>query len=300
LGGLDGARSPVADTLCPDWVVQLRAEGKKARTITSYKSALKLYLGFIAENKVAYDLVTHRLCTRWLVHLLDVRKMKPRAINSALSAIKSFYRWLRIENYMYADPLRDVRCMKAPRLLPKPISEEWCIKIIEASKTPFERAFLETLYATGGRIGELESMRIGGVDLKAKRLACMGKGDRERLLQIGGPAVLALEAWLSFRAQRGEALLPSDPLWVGNKRLKMDRKTFRKYLKDVAIRAGFKEKVWPHRFRHSFCTHLLDHGADLRQVQELAGHENIVSTTIYTEVSTARQRTAFEKAHPRA
>jgi len=290
----------LTDSLCTNWILFLESEGIKPRTRTSYLSALKVYLEFLALNHVRYDAVGFQIVTRWKVWMLRDRKMQPRALNSALSAVRSFYRWLRISNYIHDDPLVDIRCVKAPRLLPKPISEEWVTKIIEAAQSPIDRAFLETLYSCGGRIGEMESMRIGGVDLKAAVIKVMGKGDKERLVQIGAKARVAIEAWLSFRATRGEALLPGDPLWVGCRWLKMDKKTMRRHLKDCAQRAGFPEKIWPHRFRHSFFTHLLDHGADLRAVQELGGHYNIVSTQIYTEVATSRLREAFNKAHPRA
>lgn len=281
-------------------MLHLEGEGKTVRTRTSYSSALKIYFQFLGGQGVKYDNVDFHIVTRWKVWMLRERKRQPRALNSALSAIRSFYRWLRIGHYLYTDPLVDIRCVKAPRLLPKPISEEWITKIIGAAESLVDRALLETLYATGGRIGEMEMMLIGGVDLKACLIKVMGKGGRERLLQLGAPAVRSIEEWLSFRARRGEALLPGDPLWVGCRWLKMDKKTMRAHLRDCAERAGFPERIWPHRFRHSFCTHLLDHGADLREVQELAGHDNIVSTQIYTDVSVKRQRGSFLKNHPRA
>jgi len=286
--------------LCTEWLDFLESEGIKRRTRTSYLSALGFYLGFIAKENVRYDDVGFKIVTRWKLWMLNERKAKPRALNSALSAVRSFYRFLRISNYIHNDPFVDIRCVKAPRLLPKPISEEWVEKIIAAAQAPIDIAFLETLYATGGRIGEMESMRIGGVDLKQRTIVVMGKGDKERMVQIGSKAIAAIEAWLSFRAARGEALLPGDPLWVGCRWLKMDKKTMRRHLKECAVRAGFPEKIWPHRFRHSFGTHLLNRGADLRAVQELLGHGNIVSTQIYTEVATGRLRESFEKSHPRA
>lgn len=287
-------------TLAEEWSLFLESEGIKPRTRTSYRSALKVYLEFLNLERVRYDDVGFQVVTRWKVWMMRERRMKPRALNSALSAIRSFYRFLRISNYIHGNPLEDVRCVKAARLLPKPISEEWIGRIIEAADTPGDRALLETLYATGGRIGEMESMKVGGVDLKAGTIKVLGKGERERLLEIGEPAARSIEAWLAFRAARGEALLPADPLWVGCRWLKMDKKTMRAHLRDCAERAGFPEKIWPHRFRHSFCTHLLDHGADLRDVQELAGHDNIVSTTIYTMVSRQRLRRVHREAHPRA
>lgn len=297
---MEGDRSAVVSQLCTDWVLFLEGEGIKTRTRSSYLSALKFYLMFLTGIGVEYDAVTFHQVTKWKVWMLRERHAKPRALNSSLSAVRSFYRWLRISNYLHHDPLVDVRCMKAPKLLPKPVSEPWVIKILEAAESEIDRALLETLYAGGGRIGEMESMKVGGVDFREMRIAVMGKGEKERFVQIGKPAAAAIERWLSFRARRGEALLPSDPLWVGCRWMKMDKKTMRRHLRDCAEKAGYPEKIWPHRFRHSFCTHLLDHGADLRKVQELAGHDNIVSTTIYTEVSTAQQRIAYEKAHPRA
>ncbi len=298
--GVDGDRSTIASSLLSSWLLFLESEGIKPRTRTSYQSALKGYLNFLAREGVRYDDVGFQIVTRWKVYMLRERKAAPRALNSDLSAVRSFYRFLRISNYIHNDPLVDIRCVKAPRLLPKPITEEWVGKIIEAAESKCDRALLETLYASGGRIGEMESMRIGGVDLKAGHIKVMGKGDKERLVQIGGHAAKAIEEWLTFRAARGEALLPDDPLWVGCRWLKMDKKTMRAHLRDAAKRAGFPEKIWPHRFRHSFCTHLLNRGADLRAVQELAGHDNIVSTQIYTEVAVQRQRDVFKENHPRA
>lgn len=300
-GGRDLDGDPVVtSSLCSEWLCFLESEGIKPRTRTSYLSAVRHWLRFLLIKGIRYDDVGFQVATNWKVWMMRDHQMKPRALNSALSAVRSFYRWLRISNYIHGDPLQDIRCVKAPRLLPKPISEEWVEKIIAAAETPCDRALLETLYASGGRIGEMESMRLGGLDLANGLIRVMGKGDKERFVQIGSKAIAAIEEWIAFRRRRYEELRADTPLWIGCRWLKMDKKTMRAHLRDCAKRAGFPERIWPHRFRHSFCTHLLDHGADLREVQELAGHDNIVSTQIYTEVSTKRLRGAFIKAHPRA
>lgn len=302
----------ITRSLSDEWLLFLESEGIKPKTRTSYLGSLRRYLEFLSLQGIRYDSVGFQIVTRWKVWMLRERNMKPRSLNTALSAIRSFYRWLRISNYIHGDPLQDIRCVKAPRLLPKPISEPWVKKILRAAGNMEVRrghngraralgdvALFETFYASGGRISQLQGMNIGDVDFKTRTILTFGKG-KEVVVHFGKHAAQAIGKWLSFRNKRGEKLQSDSPLWVGARWKRMDKKTMRRHLREAAARAGYQEKIWPHRLRHSFFTHLLDHGADLREAQELGGHDNIVSTQIYTEVSTSRLRRAFREAHPRA
>lgn len=309
---MSGDSTQVAASLCTEWLIFLESEGIKPKTRTSYLGSLRRYFKFLEIEGIRYDAVGFQIVTRWKVWMLRDRNMKPRSLNTALSAVRSFYRWLRITNYIHGDPLQDIRCVKAPRLLPKPIPEHWVKKIIQAAGNMEVRrghngraralgdvALFETFYASGGRISQLQGMNIGDVDFKTRTILTFGKG-KEVLVHFGKHAAQAIERWLTFRKRRGEELRHDSPLWVGCKWRRMDKKTMRDHLREAAARAGYEERIWPHRLRHSFFTHLLDHGADLREAQELGGHDNIVSTQIYTEVATARLRRAFREAHPRA
>lgn len=309
---MTGDLAQITSSLCSEWILFLESEGIKVRTRVSYLGSLTRYFQFLELQGIRYDAVGFQIVTRWKVWMLRERNMQPRSLNSALSAVRSFYRWLRIANYIHGDPLQDIRCVKSPRLLPKPISETWVKKILKAAggreamrghngraKAIGDVALFETFYASGGRICQLQAMNVGHVDFESRTILTMSKG-KEFVVRFGKHAASAIERWLSFRRKRGEVLTHESPLWVGCRWMRMDKKTMRRHLREAAVRAKFPEKIWPHRLRHSFFTHLLDHGADLREAQELGGHDNIVSTQIYTQVSTKRLKKAFDDAHPRA
>lgn len=295
-------RSQTAETLAEEWLVHLEADGSTLNTRKNYRAAVRTYLGFIRGAGCNYDSVSFRVLDLWRLHLVRERRLSPRSANVHISACRNWYRWLRWQGYVHENPLQEIRMVKADRLLPKPLSEEEIGRLLVAAADsgPLDLAWLEVLYASGGRIGELRAIDVGEVDLAARTIRVLGKGGRERLLRLGRPAAAAVAAWLDFRRRRGELLRAGTPLWVGKKRRRMDLKTFRQRLRKVAARAGLTGRIHPHRLRHSFATHLLDHGAPLETVQELLDHASILTTRIYTKVSGARIEEVYRRAHPRA
>ena len=277
----------------------LEAEGYKSKTRRSYGAALRDCLKFLRQSDCPYDCIEYAHVDRWLIALRQ--RLKPRTINVYISALRGFYSWCKRLGYVHENLFRETRMVKAPRLLPKPLTEAQIVAIIGAAETPLDRALLETLYATGARIGEMVSMDIGGLDLDAGTVRATGKGEVEKVLILTRPAVVALRGYIEWRrGRRGDDLAPARPLWSGKQRGRLDRKTIRAHLRACATRAGVTEHIWPHRVRHSFATHLLNHGADLRAVQELMGHASITSTQIYTEVARDRLAKTVREAHPRA
>lgn len=285
--------------LCESWILHLEAENYKPKSRKNYRAAVESYIAFLASKRCAYDRVTYEILDEWLIHLVKVQKLVARSANVHISAVRSWYKWLKRRGYVYELLLAETKMLKAPRLLPKPFTEDEIEKFLAAAVKPLDRALIEVFYASGGRISELHGMNLEDLHLDRGEILCMGKNSRERILLLGPPAVDAVRAWLDFRRRRGDDMSPGRPLWIGKKRGRLDLKTIRKHVRQVAEAAGITGRIHPHRFRHAAATHMLNHGADLRAVQEMLGHANIASTQIYTQVATDRLRDSHRRAHPR-
>lgn len=282
------------------WLKHLEAFGMNPRTRETYHGAVKWFLGFIQTKGKRFDHLDSEAFDEWLLWEQQERKLYVRTVNGHISAVRGFFRWLKNRGFILDNPAADsLKMLKAPRLLPRPISETGVMQILDSATKVKDRAMAETIYSTGARIGEMQAMSVGGVDLDKGTIITIGKYSRERVLYLNPPAIAALRAYLQWRRDSGENLTSSSPLWTGCRGRRMDIKSIRGRLKAIVHKSGIAQEVTPHQFRHSFCTHLLDHGADLRAVQELAGHDHIASTQIYTGVSPVRLGEAYRKAHPR-
>jgi integrase/recombinase XerD len=220
-----------------------------------------------------------------------------------LVAVRGFHRFLLREGLASSDPSTEVTGPRPGRTLPKALSMDQVERLLAAptgdEPTALrDRAMLELLYAAGLRITELISLDVDDLDLSARTVRCFGKGGRERIVPVGRVAARALEAWLV----RGRpALAPEGPALLCNRRgRRLTRQGGWKILKKHAEAVGLSAAVSPHTLRHSFATHLLEGGADVRVVQELLGHASVSTTQIYTLVSGSRLRNVYEQAHPRA
>ena len=229
-----------------------------------------------------------------------------------VSAARTLYSFLIDEGVVESSPLFAVKTSKGARTLPRVLGEKE-IETLLATPDPEtrpglrDRALLETLYSTGARVSEVVRLDLRDLDLAGEVAKVFGKGARERFVPLGRFAVEALEAWLDARAKDratahplDPALSPADPVFVNRFGGRLTDRGVRKILAKNLAKAGLPSTVTPHTLRHSFATHLLDRGADLRAVQELLGHRDLSSTQIYTHVSTERLREIYEKAHPRA
>ena len=220
-----------------------------------------------------------------------------------VAAIRSFFRFLHREGFVSSNPSLGLMRPKLDRHLPAFLSEEEATRLVEAPKGDHfaaarDRAILETLYSAGLRVSELVGLRVRDVDLIGGTLRAMGKGRKERLVPMGSYSVQAIRRYLATLTP--EQSDPERPLFQNRLRGRLTDRSVRRILNRYLGQVSVTLKVSPHALRHSFATHLLDRGADLRSVQELLGHSSLTTTQIYTHVTTERLKKVYESAHPRA
>lgn len=288
-----------SERLLKDYRYYLRVERKMSpNTVVSYSSDVKFFLdGTDADvRSVDSDAVAAFLAER----AEDVSK---RSQARRLSSLRSFFDWLIMEGERTDNPCDAVDQPKLGRYLPAVLSVEEVAAIIEGVDTGSwqgvrDRAILEMLYGCGLRVSELCSLKISNVYTGEKFIRVVGKGDKERLVPIGGAAVDAFVAWLDVRP---EAAAPSfdDYAFLNRFGRPLSRVSVFNMVKAAALSAGVDKEISPHTFRHSFATHLIENGADLRVVQEMLGHESILTTEIYTHIDSATWQKAVLEHHPR-
>jgi integrase/recombinase XerD len=254
----------------------------------------------------------HILRAAQYTHATKGKLYSPTSIARKLAAVRSWHRFLAREKE-YSDPSAKMDAAKLPRRLPRVLSKEQVRALLAAPVASTlegvrDRALLELLYGCGLRASELCGLRENDVDAKGGFVRCTGKGDKMRVVPVGEAARAALENYLSFSrpkllerrsANRRVRRLPSE-LFLGDKGQTLSRVTLYQIVREHAERAALPDWVTPHTLRHSFATHLLQGGADLRAIQEMLGHVDIATTQIYTHVETQHLRKSYQKAHPRA
>ena len=226
------------------------------------------------------------------------RSISRRSQARELSSLKSFFTWLVIEGERPDNPCDAVDAPKLGRYLPTVLSVEEVTAIIESVGAVRDRAILEILYGCGLRVSELCALRISCVYAAEGFLRVIGKGDKERIVPMGGMAVEAYEAWMQVRPVAASPEY-DDTVFLNRFGKGLSRVSVFNMIKKQAIIAGVNKEISPHTFRHSFATHLIENGADLRVVQEMLGHESILTTEIYTHVDSATWQAAVLDHHPR-
>jgi integrase/recombinase XerD len=284
----------------------LRVEkGLAANSVEAYGRDLRRYLDDLARAGVASWEAVGRAEVRAHLASLARRGISPRSQARALSVLRAFHRLLLRERLAQADPTDEVDSPRAGRRLPGVLSSGEVTRLLSAPdpSSPAgvrDRAMLELLYASGLRVSELVSLDLNQVDLESRVLRVRGKGSRERLVPVGGPAAQALRAWLSGARARMLRGRSSRDLFVTRRGRRMTRQGFWKLLGRHARAAGIRRRFSPHTLRHAFATHLLAGGADLRAVQAMLGHADISTTQIYTHVDRSQVRRLYQRHHPRA
>jgi len=228
-----------------------------------------------------------------------------RSVARALNAVRMFYRYMVAEKMVTADPTAEVRAPRTWKTLPRFLTLDEVDRLLAApdASSPLgcrDAAMLELLYATGLRVSELVSLRLRDANLDAGILSCMGKGSKERLVPLSRAAVARLRAWLDTGRPGLVRGRPPTALFVNSRGRAMTRQGFWKLLKAHGRQIGLRGRLSPHVLRHSFATHLLERGADLRSVQVMLGHADISTTQIYTHVNRERLRRVYRDFHPRA
>jgi integrase/recombinase XerD len=300
-GALLSPLTPLLDV----FVAYLRAErGLSARTVEAYARDLAEYLrGLEAGHVRTADAVTDAHLRRHL-EALTRRGLSPRSRARHLAAVRVFHRFLLAEGHARADPSEQLETPRSGRPLPVVLTLDEVEALLDAPGTDGpagvrDRAMLALLYATGLRVSELVGLPVEAVRLDAGFLVARGKGSKERVVPVGSRAVEALRGYL---ATSRPALLrgrTARALFVTPRGRGFTRQGFWKLIVRYARAAGIRKRVSPHKLRHSFATHLVERGADLRSVQAMLGHADLATTQIYTHVDGARLRALYDRAHPR-
>lgn len=279
-------------------------KGLTRNTLEAYSRDLGVYLDFLGKRELtapdrinAMDVVDH------LAHLKE-RGLSPRSRARALSAVKMFHRFLMVENHCRNNPAAIIEAPRSLNRLPDVLSGREVELLFDSArsgemKDVRDLAMLEVLYATGLRVSELVALKLKDVNLDAGYLLTLGKGEKERLVPMGESARSATAEYLRSARLKADPAAMCDILFLSRLGRGMTRQAFWNIIKKRAAAAGIRKTISPHSLRHSFATHLLENGADLRSVQIMLGHADLSSTQIYTHVTRERLKQLHQEIHPR-
>ena len=269
-----------------------------SNTIESYKIDLNKMSNYL--NKNIKSITSDDL--RDYLKYLKNEGMSTKSIARNTSCIKSFYKFLMIEKVISNNPADSINLPKINKSLPKVLSEDEVNLLLDVDLTDNyayrNKAMLELMYASGLRVSELVNLKVYDIDLNNALLRTIGKGSKERIIPLGNMAIEALNRYINDYRSSLLKKDVTDYLFLNNHGKKMTRQGFFKIIKKLAQEKGIKTPISPHILRHSFASHLLKHGADLRSIQELLGHESITTTQIYTHISDESLKKTFNDFHP--
>ncbi|MDE6340537.1 MAG: tyrosine recombinase XerD [Muribaculaceae bacterium] len=291
------------DKLLKDFIGYLRLErGLSGHTLESYSNDVRHLLEFLDgfSTDVAHadtDILHNFLCT---LHDLGI---SPRSQARIISGIRSFFKFLRIENYIDTDPCELLEAPRFGRVLPDVLSVEDIDRMIasldpDKEETPRNHAIIETLYGSGLRVSELVDLRLSRINFEEGYMIITGKGNKQRLVPISPESIRLIKEYLPIRDKLNIKPDSRDILFLNRRGSHMSRVMVFYVIRDSAALAGIRKTVSPHTLRHSFATHLLEGGANLRAIQEMLGHESIATTEIYLHLDRSRLRTELLDHHP--
>jgi integrase/recombinase XerD len=281
-------------------------KGFSRNTLEAYENDLNQLAGSLEESGItSWEDFNRQTLLSYLTNLKE-RRYAATTVARKVAAIKSFFGFLVAEGQVKENPTREVPSPRVGKSLPKPISITQARQLLEETEkrdTPEakrDKAMLHLLYASGMRVSELVSLNLNDIDTEGGYVRCFGKGGKERLIPIHSQAVTALKDYISQGRPRLKAGVGEEALFLNRRGERLTRQGLWQILKGHAKSANLGVEITPHTLRHSFATHMLSGGADLRSVQELLGHANISTTQVYTHLTTEHVRRAYEKSHPRA
>jgi len=284
----------------------LRLErGLSQNSINSYEYDLNLFKNYLKSNSINISPLecNSETIKRYLYSELSTKKT--RSMARGISALKSYYNYLVFENLIKISPLSDIDTPKLEKKLPEVLTENEILKIINSIENnhPFSirnSAIIEVLYGTGIRVSELIDIKLSNIFFEEKILKVKGKGDKERFVPIGNVASNSIKIYLEERINNKIEPKYSDVLFLNRYGRQLTRSMIFKIIKDLCEISGIEKKISPHTLRHSFATHMLKNGADLRSIQLILGHENINTTEIYTHLDKFHLEEVLKKYHPRS
>jgi len=290
------------------FLMHVRVEkGLSANTISAYRRDLVKFEGFAKKRKLLVETVSRDDLVDFLAGLYR-EKLESRTVARQLVTLRNFFRWAQTQEIITEDPSMKLESPKIRKSLPGYLRLDEVDKLLNQpeEKTPLglrDRAMLEVLYSTGLRVSELVSLRVSDLDSKVGSVRCIGKGDKERIVPIGRKALAMVDKYVrearpALVRQSNAANSPN--LFVNQRGVSLSRVGVWKILSGYGRKAGLRQALTPHMLRHSFATHLLERGADLRSVQLMLGHADISTTQIYTHVVEERLKQVYKAHHPRA
>ncbi len=270
-------------------------------TIRAYETDLRQFLRFLKDRKiVSFTQVDYPVFLSFLSFLKTENSYTEKSVARKVASIKAFFKYLSARKLIKSNPALLLHSPRVPERLPEFLTVEEVTKVVEAPDGEKwqdfrDRAILELLYATGIRVGELTSLVMKDMNFAGDTIKVEGKGRKERIVPAGRPAIKALIEYLERRPQKKQ-----ERVFLNKYGKPLTDRSVERLVDKYGKKAGIDRRITPHTFRHSFATHMLDRGADLRTVQELLGHERITTTQIYTHLTVERLREFYNKSHPRA
>ena len=291
-----------------DFIEALKNKAASEHTISSYSIDLKHFTEFMELKGASIESVDHVFIRDFLNHLYETRKLSKSSVSRKLACLKTFFKFMIRERRLKTNPAELISSPRLPKKLPSYLVESEASAIVElpqgnSFKALRDRAILELLYASGLRVSELVGLNDDQVDMTQQMVRVLGKGKKERIVPFGSYALKALQEYLTLR----DSLKPPQtnshgrtPVFVSLRGIRLSPRDIQRLVK--SLRRGLKtsRRITPHTLRHSFATHLLERGADLRSIQELLGHENLSTTQKYTHISVQHLKKEYDKAHPKA
>ncbi|MBU0671749.1 MAG: tyrosine recombinase XerC [Candidatus Margulisbacteria bacterium] len=292
-------RNPKQDRIS-QFLTHLKTERNYSpHTLSNYARDLRFLLGFLKDKEI------DRSAAREYLLALEKKRYSRRSVARKLSSARSFFRFLRREKLIDQNPFENLLTPKLPKKLPNFLYPEELQGLLNApdQKGPRglrDRAILEVLYGTGLRVTEIRRMNFGDVDFDEGEIKVLGKGSKERIVLFGSHARAALNKYLKDGRPKLLSNKKSPAIFINRRGGRLTTRSVERMLVHHAKKAGLTKKVTPHTLRHSFATHLLAGGADLRMVQELLGHVSLSTTQVYTHITKERLKEVYDSAHPRA
>ena len=300
---MSNSRSEIRDPnneLIIKFITHLKTERNYSpHTISHYQRDLRFLVNFLGERKVDRSLAREYLLA------LEKKRYSRRSIARKLSSARSFFRFLVREKNMNQNPFENLLTPKLPKKLPNFLYPEELKALLDAQKLDFplglrDRAILEVIYGTGLRVAEIIRMNVNDVDFDEGEIKVLGKGSKERIVLFGSHAKSALHNYMKEGRPKLISSKKMPAVFINRRGGRLTSRSIERMIVFYAKKAGLKKKVTPHTLRHSFATHLLSGGADLRMVQELLGHVSLFTTQVYTHITKERLKEVYDSAHPRA
>lgn len=273
-------------------------KGSSPHTLKNYRSDLRQFFSFA--GTVNPEKISEIVIRKYVSSLFG--KVQPSSISRKLSSLRSFFRHLVKKGLIESSPAEEMTLPKLPKKLPRFLIQDEAVALVESISgsdrvSLRDRTILELLYGSGIRVGELAGLNRDDLDLDESWIRVRGKGNKERVVPIGGKALEALKEYL---AEKKKDLSIPEPLFQNPQRGRLTPRSVQRIVKKRTSMAGIMKRTTPHTLRHSFATHLLEEGADLRGIQELLGHSSLSTTQRYTQVSVQHLMEIYDKSHPRA